>query len=86
MPIFALLLAYLWSKLAKTMADYYLEAVKRDFSLIEDKLRNIGYLAEDIIKELIDSAMESLYYPCLPTDREVLITTIICHFDRREKS
>ncbi len=31
------------------------------------KLRNIGYLTEDItkgiIKEIIDSAMESLYYP-----------------------
>ena len=66
MSILALLLAYVWSKLAKTMADYYLEAVKRAFSLIEDKLRNIGYLTEDIIKELIDSAMGSLYYPHLP--------------------
>ena len=44
----------------------YLEAMKRILSVLADKLRNISCLTEEIIKELIDSIMESLNYLFLP--------------------
>ena len=47
----------------------YLEAMKRILSVFADKLRNISCLTEEIIKELIDSVMESLNYLFLPTIR-----------------
>ena len=47
----------------------YLEAMKRILSVLADKLRNISCLTEEIIKELIDSIMESLNYLFLPAVR-----------------
>jgi len=67
MSVFALPLACVcWNRRTKASADYCLKAMKRVFSLLADKLRNIGYLTEGIIKELIDSATESLYDSHLP--------------------